>query len=179
MKNIIIEKLEKEVEFLIDELDKLTPDADEYNDMLTKLGNLTKILNAERDTVINELKVDNETKKLSIEKSLKEEAMEIDRVKTDNEYNIKSKQLELDQVTSEEQRLIDKERLDIDSSIKNDQLNLDKVGSILKVGVEVASIVAPLVFYGVWMNKGFKFEEEGTITSSTFKGLIGKFRPTK
>lgn len=38
---------------------------------------------------------------------------------------------------------------------------------------------ASLIFYGIWMNKGFKFEETGTFTSTTFKGLFNRFRPMK
>lgn len=40
-------------------------------------------------------------------------------------------------------------------------------------------VVLPLIFYGVWMACGFKFEEKGTITSPTFKNLINRFKPTK
>lgn len=49
----------------------------------------------------------------------------------------------------------------------------------LKYGLEAAGIIVPLIFYGIWMNKGFKFEETGTFTSSTFRGLFNRFRPTK
>lgn len=45
--------------------------------------------------------------------------------------------------------------------------------------VEVAGIVVPVVFYGVWMNRGFKFEETGTYTSKTFMGLTKFFKPFK
>jgi hypothetical protein len=48
-----------------------------------------------------------------------------------------------------------------------------------KLGTEAAGIVLPLVFYAVWMNRGFKFEEDGTYTSTTFRGLFSRFRPTK
>ena len=49
----------------------------------------------------------------------------------------------------------------------------------VKIGVASAEIILPLVFYAAWMNKGFQFEETGAFTSTTFKGLIGKFKPTK
>ncbi len=42
-----------------------------------------------------------------------------------------------------------------------------------------AEVVLPLVFYGVWMECGFKFEETGSFTSTTFKNLINRFKPTK
>ena len=49
----------------------------------------------------------------------------------------------------------------------------------LRVGIATAEIVLPLTFYAVWMNKGFKFEETGAFTSTTFRGLFSRFRPTK
>ena len=49
----------------------------------------------------------------------------------------------------------------------------------IKYILEAVGIGAPLVFYGIWMHKGFKFEETGSITSPVFKGLINRFRPTK
>lgn len=49
----------------------------------------------------------------------------------------------------------------------------------VQIGIAAAEIILPLVFYGVWMRKGFKFEESGTYTSTTFRGLFSKFKPTK
>jgi len=49
----------------------------------------------------------------------------------------------------------------------------------VKIGIAMAEIVLPLGFYAIWMKRGFKFEETGAFTSTTFKGLIGKFKPTK
>lgn len=48
-----------------------------------------------------------------------------------------------------------------------------------KTGIEVVGIVLPLMFYAVWMKKGFKFEETGTFCSSTFRGLISNFKPKR
>ncbi|MDR1753437.1 MAG: hypothetical protein LBR74_00830 [Eubacterium sp.] len=48
-----------------------------------------------------------------------------------------------------------------------------------RFGIEAVGIILPLIFYAVWMRKGFKFEESGTFTSTTFKGLFNRFRPTK
>lgn len=49
----------------------------------------------------------------------------------------------------------------------------------VRTGVAVGELVLPLVFYGIWMNRGFKFEETGAFTSTTFKNLLNRFRPTK
>ena len=47
-----------------------------------------------------------------------------------------------------------------------------------RLGVEAAAIILPLIFYGIWMRRGFKFEETGTFTSTTFRSLFNRFRPT-
>lgn len=49
----------------------------------------------------------------------------------------------------------------------------------LKAGVDVLGIGAPLVFYGIWMRRGLEFERTGAFSSSVFRGLTSKFRPTK
>lgn len=55
----------------------------------------------------------------------------------------------------------------------------ERKDKIIGYVLTASGIVLPLIFYGTWMHKGFKFEETGTITSSTFKGLIRFFKPTK
>ena len=59
------------------------------------------------------------------------------------------------------------------------ELKSSRVFNGIKMGVEVLGVTAPLVFYGIWMNRGLEFEKEGSFTAQTFKGLIGKFKPTK
>ena len=49
----------------------------------------------------------------------------------------------------------------------------------IRLGVEIAGIVLPLAFYGYWMRRGFEFEANGTFTSTTFRGLFSRFRPTR
>lgn len=52
------------------------------------------------------------------------------------------------------------------------------VETYIKFALEAAGIIAPMIFYGVWMKRGFKFEEKGTYTSTTFRGLFNRFKPT-
>ena len=73
---------------------------------------------------------------------------------------------------------------DVESKIRDLELqqNVNKDNKLLtavKYGIDIAGIVLPLAFYGVWMNRGLEFEKEGSFTSATFKGLLGKFKPTK
>ena len=67
----------------------------------------------------------------------------------------------------------------LENDIKQEQLKDQYKDRYLKVGIEAAGIVLPLVFYAFWMQKGFKFEEKGIYTSSTFRGLWNRFKPTR
>ena len=78
----------------------------------------------------------------------------------------------------------DKVQLEVEEKMNNDQLKLEDRAErnkdrYIKLGMEAAGIVLPLIFYAIWMKKGFKFEENGTYTSTTFRGLFNRFRPTK
>lgn len=73
-------------------------------------------------------------------------------------------QLKLDEDTNSEEK------------IKSEK---DVLNQFIKYGIDIAGIVLPLAFYGTWMKKGFKFEQTGTFTSTTFRGLFQKFKTTK
>ena len=64
-------------------------------------------------------------------------------------------------------------------TFKSCQLNEQMKDRYFKVGIAAAELLIPLMFYGIWMRKGFKFEETGTYTSTTFRGLFNRFRPAK
>lgn len=71
------------------------------------------------------------------------------------------------------------ESRDSDIQFKKDQLEEQVKDRYLRLGVEAASIILPLIFYAAWMERGFRFEETGTYTSTTFRGLFNRFKPTK
>ena len=66
-----------------------------------------------------------------------------------------------------------------EEQFKQHQLNDQVLDRYVKIGVATAELVLPLVFYGVWMKRGLKFEETGTFTSQTFKNLFNCFKPTR
>ena len=66
-----------------------------------------------------------------------------------------------------------------DKQLKKDQLEEQVKDRYFRLGVEAASIILPLIFYATWMKRGFRFEETGTYTSTTFRGLFNRFKPTK
>lgn len=118
MTNIIVEKIEGEIERLLGELKNLTPHTEEYVGITETINKLYGTLSKEKELMLEERK-------------------------------------------------------------QNETLKDSKIWNVAKTGVEIAGIVVPIVFYSVWMNRGLKFEEEGSFTSTTFKGLMGKFKPTK
>ena len=49
----------------------------------------------------------------------------------------------------------------------------------IRLCLDSASIIVPMMFYGYWMRKGFIFEQTGTYTSKTFTNLMNRLRPSK
>lgn len=76
-------------------------------------------------------------------------------------------------------RMMDNDSSANEKDFKERQITEQVKDRYFRIGIAAAELLIPLMCYGVWMNKGFKFEETGTYTSSTFKGLINRFRPTK
>lgn len=68
----------------------------------------------------------------------------------------------------------------LESLIKSRYDTVDNgISKWIKLGVDLVGIGAPLVFYGVWMKRGLEFEKTGAFSSSVFRSLTSKFRPTK
>lgn len=82
--------------------------------------------------------------------------------------------------TKIEMELTDKRNVDKnDAQIRKDQLSEQVKERYFRLGIAAAEIILPLIFYASWMRKGFRFEETGTYTSTTFRGLFNRFKPTK
>ena len=96
--------------------------------------------------------------------------IEDDKVKLDNEEKIKKR--ETDERTLKEAR-------ESDEKFKEQQEKNQKIDRRIKYGLDAASIGLPLLFYGIWLRQGFRFEETGTYTSQTFRSLFGRFSPKR
>lgn len=66
-----------------------------------------------------------------------------------------------------------------DEEFKDAQIKESVKDRYVRIGIAAAELVLPLIFYGIWMKRGFRFEENGTFTSTTFRGLFNRFKPTK
>lgn len=70
------------------------------------------------------------------------------------------------------------EEREAEEKFREQQSKEQNIDRIIRIGATAAELILPLMFYASWMDKGFKFEETGTFTSTTFKGLFNRFRPT-
>lgn len=87
--------------------------------------------------------------------------------------------LKIDEYRASAEAIDKEERRKSEDSLKSVELDDNKKDRLIKMCLAGAELVLPLIFYAVWMRRGLKFEETGTFTSTTFRGLFNRFRPTK
>lgn len=146
--------LSEEIKTQIQDLSKLNPGSAEKSKAVDDLATLYK------------LKID-ETK-MELDFDEKQARRKIDKENRLKDDAIKEQQLKDENSVRERDELIRKEQLA--EQVKD---------RYIRLGIAAAEIILPLIFYSKWMKKGFKFEETGTFTSTTFRGLFNRFKPTK
>lgn len=72
----------------------------------------------------------------------------------------------------EDKAVLERHKLELEEQKAKD----DKLIRILTIVTSVGVTIAGFAVGSHWYGKGFKFEETGTICSSTFKGLMRDFR---
>lgn len=130
------------------------------------LGEFEDLKNLESGSKEQQMVIENVTKlyRLGLEQS-----------KTDTEWDEICNRRETE-AKREADELSERER---DEQFRREQLSEQAKDRYFRLGVEVAGILLPIMFYATWMKRGFKFEETGTYTSTTFRGLFNRFKPTK
>ena len=153
-----------------------------------------------KDYISDENKTKNEMTKIKndYELNLKKIQCDIDRnknesIKVNLDYEINQEKLKIETDKNKENSHLENRKIDNDEKKHNCDFDLKKKeldmnikrdienrnDRIIKVIIDGATILVPIIFYNVWMNKGFKFEETGTYTSNTFKNMFNRFKPTK
>ena len=145
----IYELLNDEIEARFTELSELDSESEAYSDVLSNIKDLYKL-------------------------RIEDRKLNIESLRNATEANLKDRQLD----NENKRNLLEIELKDRQLAQNADQLEKQSKDNYLKMGIEVAGMVLPLIFYASWMKKGLKFEETGAFTSTTFKGLISKFKPT-
>lgn len=89
----------------------------------------------------------------------------------------------LDSTTEEYKQVSERLNTLYKLKLEEEKINQDrkdkKIDRFFKYVFEGIGIGAPLMFYGIWMKRGFKFEETGVFKSKTFTDLIKFFKPKK
>lgn len=141
------------------------------------MDNITKLLEEEIEEQINNLSgiQDQKQKSMVVEDLTKLYKLRIEQAK--NEAELAEKQA---------RREMEARQIKLDSEAKERSENLEKIrlsemvrDRYFRTGIAVLEIGLPLMFYGVWMRRGFKFEKDGTYTSKTFMNLFNRFKPTR
>ena len=151
--------------------------------------NIKELLNKEiaaEIQAISSLDSGSEEKSKAIEDLAKLYRLRIEETKSELDAEDKRSRRTLESEASVRENEIKKSQLDEqikadvqDEHYKRSQLDEQVKDRYFKLGIAAAELLIPLMFYGIWMRKGFKFEETGTYTSTTFRGLFNRFRPTK
>ena len=200
IKNLLDGVIEKEIR----NVEALKSGTDEKSAAIHNLATLHKLRIEEikAQTEANEKKerrvMDNDQRKAEL--ALKEKQAEQQKSQQEAELSIKERQADgadADRQMKEKQMQAESKHQAAELALKERELNgkdADRtreeesqtrlardqmIDRCVRTGVAVGELVLPLVFYGIWMNKGFKFEETGAFTSTTFKNLLNRFRPTK
>ena len=146
--------LSEEIKTQIQDLSKLDPGSAEKSKAVDDLATLYKL---KIDETKMELDFDEKQarRKMDKENRLKDDALKEQQLKDENSV---------------------RER---DELIRKEQFAEQVKDRYIRLGIAAAEIILPLIFYSKWMKKGFKFEETGTFTSTTFRSLFNRFKPTK
>lgn len=127
-----------------------------------------ELLEKEIVNCLNELadiRLEEERKDAAIDKVIKLTKLYNDSSKMSEEMQMERERFEIEKKKIDKDELV---RLKDDSDKKKDR--------IIKIVLESSSIILPLIFYGIWMKRGFEFEENGSYTSTTFRNLFGQFK---
>lgn len=115
----------------------------------------------------------------TLEAGSKEKSTAIDDLTKLYKLRIEESKSEWEADEKYNRRVMEDEANTRDDELKQIQIAEQVKDRYFRLGIAAAELMIPLMFYGIWMKKGFKFEETGTYTSTTFRGLFNRFRPTK
>jgi len=120
--------------------------------------------------------IGSEERKCAIEDLVKIYKLRIDETKNDKDICERREARIMEMDERREARFMER---DTKSRDKQEDLRELVKDRYFRVGIAVAEIGLPLLFYAKWMKRGFEFEENGAYTSTTFRGLFNRFKPTK
>lgn len=82
----------------------------------------------------------------------------------------------VDGVTKLYKLKLEADRLEAEPATRQEEAKSRLISDACKTGVDITKFLLQLSFCATWMAAAFKFEEEGTINSDTFRWLYKHFR---
>lgn len=82
-------------------------------------------------------------------------------------------------VIEDERTKLESRKIEIDWDRFEQESKARRKEATIRCVIDGVSIILPLAVYYSMVNKGFKFEETGAITSSTMRNLLNKINPFK
>jgi len=186
IKSLLDDVIEQEIQTL----ESLDSGSDEKSAAIRDLATLHKLrieeIKAETEAVEKSKRREMDSEQRKAENALKEKQAEKQADGADADREIKEKQIDAEADRQKAELALKERELNGKDADRTREEDLQKrqakdlmIDRCVRIGVAMGELVLPLVFYGIWMNRGFKFEETGSFTSTTFKNLLNRFRPTK
>lgn len=92
---------------------------------------------------------------------------------------LEEKKIDADVDDKNARRVQENEKNEREFDLKEQQADEEKKQTIVKLVFGTCEIVIPLIFSAHWLKRGFKFEEDGILTSTTMRGLFNGIFPKK
>lgn len=92
---------------------------------------------------------------------------------------LEEKKIDADVDDKNARRVQENEKNEREFDLKEQQADEEKKQTIVKLVLGTCEIVVPLIFSAHWLKRGFKFEEDGILTSTTMRGLFNGIFPKK
>lgn len=112
--------------------------------------------------------------------------LRIEEIKAQTEAEEKTARREMDTKRQSDEHALKERELNIrdvdrthDELVQDRQIREQVIDRRVRTCLQVGELVVPLVCYGIWFGMGLTFEMDNSFTSTTFKNLLNRFKPTK
>ena len=108
-----------------------------------------------------------------------EDYVVVSNLNTLYKLRLEEKNIDADVDDKNARRVQENEKNEREFDLKEQQADEEKKQTIVKLVFGTCEIVIPLIFSAHWLKRGFKFEEDGILTSTTMRGLFNGIFPKK
>lgn len=104
---------------------------------------------------------------------LEEDKLKLEQIKQKDQSKLEADKLELEKQKQKDQSELEKLKLEAEAAKAREQKLLSWAG----LGVQLGTTIFMAACYDMWLTRGYKFEEFGTVRSPHLRNLIGRILP--